>query len=492
MKKLILILLGSIFLIGCSASKQSIESDQFPILIKQVDNIFNDSAFAHAHWGAIIKSLDSDKVWYSRNANKVFMPASNQKIPTTAAAILNLGPEFKFTTNIYLVGSQDDSIFTGDIIIKGNGDPTLYSRFYDSPTEVFRLICDSLLNIGVKKISGNIIGDDNSFDDQHLGNGWSYDYLDSWYAAPVGALQINENYIDLMISPGDSLNGKGLIEPNIKTDAIKIINELVTSDTGRNYIRYNRPFGSNEITVWGRIKIDSKPFEISPSIPDPTDFYIKVFKETLEQNGIIVDGNTIDCDFIENYSLDSTKIYHTITFNSPPLKDIVKILMKRSQNLYAETMVRVIASENGKIGSFNNGREIVQKTFSDIGIKPEEFSYSDGSGLTRYNFISPNQILIILENMYESDFKDLWLDIQPIAGIDGTLIRRMKGTKAEGNVRAKTGTISNVRGLSGYLKTASGENIAFSFLVNGHLLTSRDTERITDSVLELIADYDAN
>ena len=125
----------------------------------------------------------------------------------------------------------------------------------------------------------------------------------------------------------------------------------------------------------------------------------------------------------------------------------------------------------------------------DFGVKPGTYAYMDGSGLSRYNFISPAQIVKILEGMINSRFQDIWIDIQPIAGIDGTLKYRMRGTKAEGNVRAKTGTISNVRGLSGYVKSAEGEEFVFSFLVNGHLRSSRETELITDKVLELISEF---
>ena len=163
--------------------------------------------------------------------------------------------------------------------------------------------------------------------------------------------------------------------------------------------------------------------------------------------------------------------------------------MKKSQNLYAETMVRVLGLNDSGTGSFEEGKKVVENVLQEFGIKPGTYAYMDGSGLSRYNFISPRQLVKILEGMRESENWDIWYDIQPIAGVDGTLKKRMKGTKAEANVRAKTGTISNVRGLSGYVKTSANEEIVFSFLVNGHLRTSRDTEIITDKVLEIIAQY---
>src|SRR5690606_15601251 len=164
-------------------------------------------------------------------------------------------------------------------------------------------------------------------------------------------------------------------------------------------------------------------------------------------------------------------------------------LMKRSQNMYAETMVKLLGWNENGIGTFRNGKRVVERVLKGFGIDPDTYAYMDGSGLSRYNYISPEQLVKILEGMYNSEYKDVWIDLLPIAGVDGTLRNRMKGTKAEGNVRAKTGTISNVRGLSGYVTTADGEELVFSFLVNGHLVSTKDTEDVTDGVLKIISEY---
>ena len=159
------------------------------------------------------------------------------------------------------------------------------------------------------------------------------------------------------------------------------------------------------------------------------------------------------------------------------------------QNLYAETMVRILGFHETGRGAFDEGKKVVESVLLDFGIEPDTYSFKDGSGLSRYNYISPKQIVKILKGMKKNPYWEIWYDIQPIAGVDGTLKYRMRGTKAEGNVRAKTGTISNVRGLSGYVTTSEGEDIVFSFLVNGHLRSSRDTNLITDKVLEVISEY---
>ncbi|MBN1302740.1 MAG: D-alanyl-D-alanine carboxypeptidase/D-alanyl-D-alanine-endopeptidase [Melioribacteraceae bacterium] len=472
---------------ACSSSKFTGDADKFNIMITEIDNVFNDSSFAHAHWGALIKSLDTGAIWYERNSQKVFMPASNQKIITTSSALLNLGADFKFTTLVATNGEIEDSLLNGDLIIIGNGDPTLYTKFYESPDQVFKQWSDSLKARGINHIGGRIIGYDDYFDDQELGQGWSFDYLDAWYAAPIGPLQFNENYIDLTITPGIQAGDTARVLPNIFTDYVKIKNHVTTTDTGKTRYRYHREYGSNVIVIEGQINLNTEKIEISPSIFNPTKFYITVLKEVLQKNELIIDGEAVDCDEID--SIDMNNLEVIISHESPPLSEIVEGLMKRSQNLYAETMVRILGLEKYGLGSFRNGKKVINESLSLMGIDENLYNYADGSGLTRYNFISPEQLVKILEFMYNSEFKDLWLDIQPIAGIDGTLQNRMKDTAAEKNVRAKTGTISNVRGLSGYLKTAAGENIVFSFLVNGHLMSPRDTEKITDSVLSLIAQF---
>ncbi len=454
-----------------------------------IDKKFQDSLFAHAHWGVLIESLNDGETWYQQNADKMFMPASNEKIPTSAAALISLGPDFRFETGLYYKGEIVDSVLKGDLVVKGNGDPTFYTRFFDDPRDPFFSWADTLLHLGITEIEGNIIGDDNAFDDAGYGMGWTHSYLGAWYAAESGALQFNENYVDLQIIQPASLDDSVQIIPNVESDYFSIINNTTATDTGRTRLRIDRPFGTNDIFVSGMVHTGVDTFERTPSISNPTLFYTTVLKETLLEKGIFVRGEAVDCDDIDGWDVDSTNYQLITTHNSAPLNEILKGLMKRSQNMYSETMVKTMGWKESGLGSFSNGKKVVEKVLTEFGIEPQSYAYQDGSGLSRYNFISPRQIVKILKGMRNSKHWETWREIQPIAGVDGTLKNRMKGTKAEGNVRAKTGTISNVRGLSGYLTTSGGEEIVFSFLVNGHLRSSKETELITDKVLDLIAEY---
>lgn len=498
LKSISLILFIIITIQACKTQKittnqQKTDAKKFPPkltrLINQIDSIFKDSTFAHAHWGVLIKSLKTGETWYERDANRMYIPASNTKLPSGASTLLKLGPDFTYNTKVCINGTVEDSVLTGDLVVIGNGDPTLYTKFHEDSRNVFFSLADTLKKHGIKKIDGRIIGDDNLFDDNRLGFGWSYTDLDVWYSAEVNALQFNENYVDILITPPAKKDGKIKIEPMLESSYYKIINEIEVRDTGYHSIEIERPMYSNDIKLKGYVCAGSSEFFITPAIYNATMFYVTALKESLTLKGIEVTGAPTDCDDIDNWQQISDSINIITSFKSPPMKEMLAGMLKRSQNMYAETFVRTLGMVFNEKGTFLNGKKVVEQVLDSIGIKPKTYAYRDGSGLSRYNFFSPAQFVKIQTAMYNSKYKDVWYNSQTIAGVDGTLERRMKGTKAEGNVHGKTGTLMNVRALSGYVTTADGEDVVFSFLVNGHLLSSKDTEKLTDETLRLIAEF---
>lgn len=465
-------------------------TDSLKQLIEQIAARFDDPEFAHAHWGVLIQSMDTGRVWYERNANRLFIPASNQKIPTTAAALMELGPDFTFETLLCHTGEIKGDTLEGDLVVFGDGDPTLYEKFFKDSREVFRGWAGQLKQQGIKRIVGDIVGNDDAFDDEHIGYGWSYDGLPDWPFAEVGALQLNENYIDFTITPPADAGGEVQIKGNLPSAYYTVDNRIEVTPRGRNRVSNWRDPFSNTIIFRGSVVAGSRPFELSPTITNPTLFYVTVLKEVLEEEGIAVEGMPRDCDDIPDYSYKPADLACLITHHSPPAKDILTMLMKRSQNLFAETMVKTLGRKRTGLGTFAAGREVVEEKLAAFGIEPGSYAFQDGSGLSRYNFISPRQLVTILREMRNSPHWDIWYGTFPIAGVDGTLRNRMKNTAAEGKVRGKTGTVSNVRSLSGYVTTADGENLAYSMIVNAHVRGSRATEEITDDVCAMLAAFD--
>lgn len=463
---------------------------RFELLRAGIQRKFDTPKFAHAHVGVLIQSLKTGRVWFERNAERLFMPASNEKILTTAAALNTLGPEFRFQTVLCADGKISTPTLEGNLVVFGDGDPTLYSRFYKDTTEVFREWAQQLRNQGITRITGDIIGDDNAWDDQQLGDGWAFDGLDSWSSAEFGPLQVNENCVDLKIVPPAMTTGTVQIIPNLPSRYYRIVNNVKVTSEGRSRVHVSREVKTNDIVVSGSVVAGAQEVENSPTITNPTLFYVTVLREVFQQQGIVVEGKGVDCDDLSGWNHKASDFQPLIVHRSASLSLIARGLMKRSQNMYAETLVHAMGRQRSGRGSFSEGRHCVQDLLKSYGIEPGAYAYMDGSGLTRYNLVSPRILATVLTGMRRSKLWEVWREALPIAGVDGTLAKRMRNTPAQGNVRAKTGTINNVRSLSGYVTTADGEELVFSFIINGHLRTDRETEELTDGVLNDLAAFD--
>jgi len=462
-------------------------------LVARIKEVFGDPRFANAHWGVMIKSLKTGEVWYEQNANKMFNPASNQKIPTTAAALLGLGPTFRYVTTVAHTGTITDGVLKGDLVVFGQGDPTFYTRWLPDSRDHFRAWARDLKARGITRIDGNVLGDDNAWDDVHTGNGWPLRDMTPWYYAEYGALQFNENYIDLKIIPPATLDGTVTIQPNVPSSYFTIVPNIKVVESGGNNIDLERDLLTNTIHVTGQVRAGSPAFEETPTITNPTLFFVTVLHEVLREEGIEVTGQPIDADDREGWKVGIGDCTMLIAHESPPMDEILAGLFKRSQNMYAESMPYTLAWKRTGKGTFSGGRKAVQEILQqELGVSPDGYQFSDGSGLSRQNYITPATIIAINEGMRKHALWPVWYKVQSIAGVDGTLRNRMKDTKAANNVRGKTGTISNVRALSGYVTTAAGEELAFSFIVNGHMQNSAATDSVTDTAAVLLAEYEGN
>lgn len=466
-------------------------------LATRVDALLDSKGFEKAHWGVLITSLDTGDTWYERNADRLFMPASNQKILTTSAALLTLGPDFRFRTEVSHSGTIEGGVLKGDLVVRGDGDPTLYGgptpamRFFDDTRQVFRAWAAELKKKGITRITGRVIGDDDAWDDEHRGDGWPERENDAWYYAEYGPLTLTENVLDLTITPPANPGERVRVEPNVPSGYYTIDNQVTAVADDAKGVRISRPWGTNRIVIKGSVEAGAKAIEESCTITNPTAFYATVLRETLAAEGITIDGAATDIDDAADWKAARPATTTLITHDSPPLGEIAARLMKRSQNMYSETMIHRLAMTRGDgPATFDGGVKVLEEKLESLGVAPTAYHFSDGSGLSRYNLVSPRALSQILASMTRTPVAQAWHDSFPIAGVDGTLRSRMKGTPAEGNVRAKTGTLFAVRGLSGYVTTAQGETLVVSILVNHFLAGSAAVNNATDPIMATLAGFD--
>lgn len=461
----------------------------FKELGKQIDDIFNDPNFNNANWGVVIQSLETGEFIYKRNEEKLFMPASNMKLFTTAAGLFLLTPEYQFKTHLYINGEIDGTVLYGDLIVRGTGDPAISGRFYNGDIlKVFNDWADSLISFGIDEIYGNIIGDDNAFDNLLLGSGWAWDYETYWYAAPISAISYNDNCIDITITPTMS-GDKSKITLAPDTRYVTIVNNILTGpEDSVEDISFYRERGTNVITLNGTKPEKSDARKIFVTVNNPTQYAMVVLKEVLERKGIVIRGYAADIDDID-IEIDYLNLTYLMTHHSTQLNNIVRVINKSSQNLFSELILKAIGYEIFGYGTIENGVRAAKEIYAEMGINPENLIMADGSGLSRLNLVTPKQLTTLLGYIYKSDLFVPFFNSLPIAGIDGSLGTRMKNTRAENNARAKTGYIGGVRSLSGYVYTGDYEPIAFSMIVNNFTVPLKLADNIQDLVCQRLANF---
>jgi len=457
-------------------------------LREQLNDIFNDPNFSNAEWGVMIQSLQTGEYFYKRNEDKLLIPASDLKLFTTSAGLILLGSDYRFSTNLFLRGEPNGSIWNGDLIVQGRGDPTISGRFYnDNMYKIFEDWADSLLDLGIDEINGNIIGDDDAFDDVGLGSGWSWDYESDWFAAQSSAVSFNDNCIEVIVYVDKKLKLPIIkIEPNTKYAAI-INNVIPVSKDSSTNIEVYRERGTNLVTVYGTI-CENDSITTFVTVNNPTQYSMVILKKILESKGIKIDGFATDVDDLSK-PIQYLKLTRLCTTYSPVLKEIIKVINKESQNFFAEQLLKTIGLEKMGFGSVANGVKAESQAFKEMGINPESMIISDGSGLSRLNIITAKQVVSLLSYIYKSKYFIPFYNSLPIAGIDGTLGNRMQNTLAQDKVRAKTGYLDGVRSLSGYAYTGDNEPVAFSIIVNNFNVPVKLAENIQDLVCLRLANF---
>jgi serine-type D-Ala-D-Ala carboxypeptidase/endopeptidase (penicillin-binding protein 4) len=477
---LILFLISEIGFAGSSA-------DSLEILRRDLDKMFSDARFANAQWGVEVFSLDRSEMLYDNNSLQLYIPASNNKILTVAAALTQLGPDYRFKTQVWTDGTVFGGILKGDLIVAGFGDPSSSFRIASKdPFRTFRIWAANLKQKGIHAIDGNILGDGTSFKETAYGQGWAWDDLAEGYAAPVSALQFNENLISLEIAPGSKAGEFASIRMSPLAQYMAVDNRIVMEAAGKSArIELERSRSGEGITIRGILSEKSSRIDRSVAVQFPIRYYLSALKQVLGEEGI--DVSRCDIEELKNIRSQSSNLLWTQT--SPPLSEILGPMLKMSLNLATETLARVLGMERRGEGSFSKGKEVVEEVLEQMGVVKESYSYSDASGLSRMNLVSADALIRTLKHLYRSPYFSIFYDALPIAGVDGTLSARMKGTQAENNVHAKTGTLTHISALSGYVRTADKEMLAFSMIANNFLVEKNEAEHIQDNVLVRLARF---
>jgi D-alanyl-D-alanine carboxypeptidase/D-alanyl-D-alanine-endopeptidase (penicillin-binding protein 4) len=455
-----------------------------------LSTIFNAPVMSRAVWAVDVRSLDTGEPIFQLNAGKLMMPASNMKILTLAAVAETLGWDARFTTTLDAVGSVGGGRLYGDLVVRGGGDPTINSRNARA-TALFDEWAAALRAAGIEHIEGRIVGDDQAFDEDGLGQGWAWDYLQYGYAAPVGALQYNENVAALKIQAGAHEGDTALVELE-SGSGLTLVNRATTAAAGSPAtIDYRRHLDRPLLELTGSIPVGSPVLTRHVAVVNPTVFFVQTLKDALIERGITVSDKAVDGDDVAAEFAAWQRDVHTIVRSeSPPLREIGSVMMKVSHNLYAETMLKATGATAGALGTTDAGRAAARAIFESWGIPDDGYVLADGSGLSRYNYVTAESIVMLLERLHrDAKHRDAFAATLPVAGKDGTLATRMRRTRAEANAVAKTGSIANVRTLSGYVRTRDGETLVFAMLANDFVIPPATVNWIADLAVETLANF---
>ena len=487
-------------------------------LALEVNRLLADPAVAGAHWGVSVTTLEGRQV-FALNDGQLFEPASNAKMFTTATAAALLSPALTYTTNVVAEGQVDTAgTLHGSIAILGVGDPNISGRAlpYGTKTErpnpplaALEAMADQVAANGVKAVAGDVIGDDTWFPQELYGSGWSWDDLEWLYGAPISALTVNDNAVFLNADPGPR-PGEAvtpLWDPALPYYTLH--NTLTTVAKGAPAdFGIDRAPGSMDVRVYGTMAIGGEGLHEALAIEDPADYAARAFLGMLRQRGIPVSGvarprhrESVDAESFrkeqeEPLSLVSSGLT-TVTSApagervlashvSPPLLEDMTLTNKVSQNLHAEITLRTLGKLLARDGSLAQGTRVVRQFLIAAGIAPQDFFFFDGSGLSNQDLITPRAATMLLSYASRQPWGAAWRTTLPIAGVDGSLAGRFTDSPVKGKLDAKTGTLGEVRALSGYLITASGQTLAISVLVNDHQPRSKAEAKTMDELVEAI------
>ncbi len=455
-----------------------------PDVIQTVEN----SRAYDAFWSVIVRDT-TGKIVEGYNFDKLVRPASNLKLLTSAAILDELGSDFRYSTKIYGMGYQEGSSWEGDIIIRGVGDPSISGEFYNEDRfhvfDKFFMVLDSM---GIRKINGNLIGNDGYFDNQPYPEGWSWEDLSFYYGVEISALSFNNNAVDLRVYANDEVGETPEIEwfP-FDTDYVEFLNQQVITPLGTEYDEYyQRLLGTNTIVLRSKLPKNYVETE-SLSVLDASRYFMDTFHKYLEDGNIALNGRLI----IDSQPMEiSGDRYQVLAeHQSVPLRKLLTRVNKKSDNFYAEMLLKTIAAEHfDAAGSTELGLSLVKDFAVSMEIDTTRLEMSDASGMAPSTLMTPEDLSELLVNMRDHPEFDAYKNSLSIAGVDGSLENRFDGTALQGKIHGKTGYVSGVRSLSGYMEASSGQDLVFSVVTNNYTEKTSYIDTIQEQIIRKIYD----
>jgi D-alanyl-D-alanine carboxypeptidase/D-alanyl-D-alanine-endopeptidase (penicillin-binding protein 4) len=497
------VIIGLVFPV-CAAEPQRVQTaESLASLQERLLRHISQPRFAAAMWGVKIVSLDTGKTIFEQNGDKYFSPASNAKLYTTALALDRLGGDYRIKTSLHAASKPNRSgAVRGDLIVFGRGDPTINARLNGG--DIFKALAPLvavLTNLGVKRIEGDLVGDESYFHGPPFGSGWSWDDSQSSYGAELSALTINDNVLQLSVKPGERSGTPCRLTLAPATAFVTLSNrtQTVAKELKRSITLY-RPPGVNVTYVSGQMPVNDAGHKEIVTVHNPAGLFVTLFREALARRGIKVTGRTRAVNWLDRQAdpLDFNKWMELGSVESQPLREIVIEIQKPSQNLYTDLLLAHVGVNSLTVSTAPEqtseaaGIKALEGFLVEIGIKNGDVQFEEGSGLSRNNLTTPNATIALLQFMSRHKWADAYRAALPIAGVDGTLRNRMRDTPAAGNVRAKTGALRWADSLSGHVTTAGDERLIFSLMLNRYRNTNASGRSELDAVAVMLAGFNGH
>lgn len=469
---------------------QAVENDP-PVADAALIELLQNEDMRNALVGVYAVTLDEGRVICSHHADITMIPASNNKVFTTAAALDILGPDYTYTTTLERVGTLENGILRGHLILVGSGDPTISGRFNGGDTtEVLRKWVDAVKAQGIIRVEGCVVGDDDLWNDDLYGSGWDWSEIGEWYSAPSSALSFNDNCVDLLWVAGEEVGRPASFTQDPDTRYLHFRNYITTRAARSGSDRYyHRGTNSREVDIRGGMDIHLGTRKDSASVDNPTLYFATVFCEMLEKAGVEVTLGAADIDQFpikQEFKEGRTRI---ASHTSPPLSEIINVINRVSQNFYANQVLRTLGQQVKGVGGYREGTQVVKEFLERNQINTSGFVMVDGCGLSWENHTTPRTMVETLRFMRRHPHSAIFVDSLPSGAKSGHLSARFNENDTQKMVKpsvvAKTGLIGFTRTLSGYCTTDSGEEVVFSVMLNNY--TAGRAYTWIDRIVTLIA-----